>query len=122
MFSDPQTITIDGVTKSMPRIKIDTSTQGKVESVYSTADGAFVLTITHQTTRAGRIRSKARLDVRAIVTNPLDSSSDYDTITFEKLMDRPEYGFSMVLCEQVVAGFNAWQTNTVVDRMYGKES
>lgn len=122
MFADPITVTINAVAKVMPRIKTDTSQPGRVETVYQTADGLWTLTITHQTTRAGRIRSRARLDQRAIVTNPLDSSNDWDSITYEKIIDRPEFGFSMVQTEQLVSGFDAWSTTSVVDKLYGKES
>jgi hypothetical protein len=117
MFSDPQSVTVNSVAQSMPRVETGTR-----KSIYQKNDQTFTLTISHQTLNNGRIRSLARLDQRAIVTNPLDSTNDYDTLTYYFVIERPAYGFTMTQVEQLVAGFNSWLTTGNVDKLFGQES
>jgi len=56
------------------------------------------------------------------VTNPLDSTNDYDTLTYYFVIERPAYGFTMTQVEQLVAGFNSWLTTGNVDKLFGQES
>jgi hypothetical protein len=117
LFTDPQSVTVNAVAQSMPRVE----TNGK-KSVYSKSDETFKLTLSH-TPSKDRIRSMARLDQRAIVTNPLDSTqSDYDTLSFYVVIDRPLYGFTMTQTEQLITGFKAWLDTTAVDKLFGQES
>jgi len=119
-FSDPITVTINAVGKVMPRIS--TSSNGKTNSsTYQTADGLYTLEISH-TRSGGRVRSLVRLTQKAIVTNPLDSSNDYDTLVDQRVLDRPEFGFSSTQMSQQVAGFSAWEDATVVGKLFGTES
>lgn len=116
-FADPQTVTVNSVARVMARILNDGTS-----AVYQSADESWKLSISHTTSRNGRTRTQVRFDQRAVVSNPLDSSNDYDTLTYYTVIDRPAYGFSMVQVEQIVAGLNAWLTNATVDKLYGKES
>lgn len=116
MFADPQSVTINSVAQSMPRVS-----SKELSSVYSKSDGTFKLTISH-TPSKDRIRSMVRIDQRAIVTNPLDSTNDYDTLSFYSVIDRPVYGFTTAQVEQLVAGFQAWLTSGNVDKLIGTES
>jgi hypothetical protein len=116
-FSDPQSITVNSVAQSMPRI--ETSAR---KSIYQKNDQTFTLEISHLTTNAGRVRSLAKFSERAVVTNPLDSTNDYDTLSIQMVIDRPSFGFSMTRLEQDVAGFVAWLTTGNVDKLYGQES
>lgn len=116
MFSDPQSVTINAVAKSMPKISAkDTS------AVYQGADGLFKLTISH-TPSKDRVRSMVRLDQKAIVTNPLDSTNDYDTLSFYTVIDRPNFGFTTAQVEYIVAGLIAWLSAGNVDKLVGLES
>lgn len=116
MFADPQSVTINSVAQSMPRVSSkDTS------SIYSKVDGTWKLTVSH-TPSKDRIRSMVRLDQRAIVADPLTSVNDYETLSFYAVIDRPVYGFTQAQCEQIVAGFQAWLTAGNVDKLYGMES
>jgi len=120
MFADPQTITIATIAQGMPRVKTEGSS-----ATYQKSDETHKLVISHQKiTVAGkrRIRSVARLDKRAIVTNPLDQTNDYDTLGFYVVIDRPEYGFSQNDVIDVITGFKTWLDNNCVGRLYGQES
>lgn len=116
MFADPQTVTVNAVAKVMPRVE----SVGK-KSIYQTADGLFTLTISHITS-GDRIRSMVRVDQKAIVTNPLDSTNDYDTLSFYSVIDRPIYGFTTAQVEQLATGFQAWLNTAAVDKVIGAES
>jgi len=118
-FADPQTITVNGVAQTLNRVE----TSGR-RSVYSTADGVWTLTISHQPAKTkGRIRTLVKLVKRAIVTNPLDSSSsDYDTLVFDRIIEHPEYGFTVAEVQQADAGLDAWTTDAVVAALYGQQS
>lgn len=117
MFADPQSVTINAIAQSMPRVS-----QKDRSAVYMKGDQSYTLTISHTAGSKGHVRSLVRLDQRAVVTNPLDSTNDYDTMSFYVVLDRPTYGFTQVQAEQLVAGFNAWLSTGNVDKLWGQES
>lgn len=117
MFSDPQSVTINSVAQSMPRV----SSKDK-SAIYMKADQSFTLTISHTPRGKGHIGSLVKLEQRAVVTNPLDSTNDYDTMSVSLVLDRPGYGFTQTQAEQLVAGFCAYLTTGNVDKLWGQES
>lgn len=117
MFTDPQTVTVNAVAQAMPRVE----SSGR-RTVYQKADQTFTLTISHQPSGNQRVRSLVRLDQQAIVTNPLDSSQDFDTMSIQFVLDRPLAGFSVTQAEQLIAGFKTWLDNTAIDKVFGQES
>jgi hypothetical protein len=116
-FADPQTVTVNAVAKIMPRIS-----QKDRSAVYMLGDQSFTLTISHSARGKNHIGSLVRVDQRAVVTNPLDSSNDYDTMSVQIVLDRPAYGFTMAQAEQLCAGVFAWLTAGNVDKLWGQES
>jgi hypothetical protein len=116
MLSDPQTVTINAVAKSLPKTTISGTS-----AIYQSSDGVWTLTVSHQVSK-GRIRTMARLDQRAIVPDPLTAVNDFETLTDYHVIDRPEAGFSVTQVQQQVAGLNAWLDATMVSKLYGKES
>lgn len=117
MFADPQSVTVATVAKSMPK----TSTSG-TSSVYEMSDGEYTLSISHQITGKKRVRSLVRFDHKKVVTNPVDSSTDYDTSSLQIIIDRPEFGFTSTNVADDWAGLKAWLDATVVGKLYGRES
>lgn len=116
MFADPQVVTVNSVAQSMPRISSD----GK-SSVYAKADGTFTLKISNAESN-NRIRSMARIDQRAIVTDPLTAANDYETLSFYCVIDRPNYGFTQTQVDQLIAGLKTWLDTTASGKLYGRES
>lgn len=116
MFADPQSVTVNAVAQSMPRVS-STGTSSK----YQKSDGSFAVTISH-TVSKDRVRSMARIDQRAIVADPLTAVNDYETLSFYFVVDRPLYGYSQTQVEQLVTGFKTWLDNTAVGKLYGQES
>lgn len=117
MFSEPITITVDGVAKVMPRV----SSVGQ-KSLYQLPDGTFNLIIDHNKTKAGRLRHVSRFEERAVVVNPLDSSNDYDTTALTIIIERPEFGFSMDRVDDLLQAFKVWLTTATMNKLYGQES
>lgn len=116
MFADPQSVTVNAVAQSMPRVE-----SAGNSSLYQKADGTFKLKISHTQTGT-RIRSMARIDQRAIVADPLTSVSDYETLAFYVVVDRPEVGFTSTQVDQLIAGLKTWLDSTAIGKLYGRES
>jgi len=122
MFTDPLSLTINGVASSLPRISQETA-KGTITSLYQNSDETLKVTISHQKTGAGRIRSVVRVDQRKIVTSPLDSSSsDYDTLSCYTVFERPEYGFSQLEMQYLETALEGLIDNTAIGKLYGRES
>jgi len=116
MLSDPQSITVNSVAQSMPRVST-----GGTKSTYQKADLTYTLNVSH-TTAKDRIRSMARIDQRAIVPDPLTAVNDYETLSVYVVIDRPLAGFSSTQVDQLVTGFKSWLDSTMVVTLYGSES
>jgi hypothetical protein len=120
MLSDPQSVTVNSVAKSMPRVE----TQGR-RSVYRKDDETYELSVSHETTgsKTGpRIRSMVKLVRKDVVPDPLTSVNDYENLVVYTVIDRPVAGFSSTTVAQVIAGFQAWLDGTMVAKIYGQES
>jgi hypothetical protein len=119
-FSDPTVLTVNSVAKSMPRIQ-STGTS----SLYRTADGLFQLEISHQSSRKdgkNRVRSLVRFMQKAVVTNPLDSTNDYDTLPISVIFDHPEFGFTDTQMSQNAAALFAFLSSGNITKIFGLES
>jgi hypothetical protein len=116
MYTDPQSITVNAVAQSMPRI----SSVG-TKSVYQKNDLSFTMTISHAVSK-DRLRSMVRVDQRAIVPDPLTAVNDYETLSFYVVIDRPLAGFSSTQVEQLITGFKTWLDATSIGKLYGQES
>lgn len=120
MFSDPQSITVNAVAKSMPRIQQDGQS-----SLYQMSDQTFSLALRHTAIKKSgknRIKSLASFTQRAVVPDPLTSVNDFETVTISLQIDRPEAGFTATQIDQMVAGFKTWLDTTNVGKLYGRES
>lgn len=116
MFTDPQSVTINAVPYSMPRV----SSQG-TSAIYQTADESLKMTISHQEAK-DRTRRMVRLDKRVIAADPLTSENDYRTCGVYLVIDEPEYGFSDTDIDNIVQGFKTWLSSGNVTKVLGQES
>lgn len=116
MFTDPQSVTVATVAKSMPRV-----TTGNLNSKYQKDDGTYVLTISHAPNK-DRIRSMIRIDNKAVVPDPLTAVNDYETLSVYLVIDRPLAGFSSTQVNDLIVGFKTWLDATAVGKIYGQES
>jgi len=117
MFTDPLDIVVDTATIHLARVGV-----GDRKATYSNADGSYVENISHQNTGKGRIRHLVRLDVKKIVENPINSTSDYDSSSIQVSIDRPAYGFTVGDIDALMAGLKAQLTTAFITKIYGQES
>jgi hypothetical protein len=103
-FSDPQTVTINAVAQTLPRISVDLNS-----SVYQKDDGNVKLTVSH---RNGKRRSSLlRLDFQKIAADPLISSTNIIySMSVTMTVNKPLTGFTVVEQKQVVDAFAAYLT------------
>jgi len=118
MFTDPQTITVNASAKDMARVAV-----GDKTATYANQDETWKLIIDHQTRKgSGDIQTTVRFVQRKIVTNPLDSTNDWDELPISLMIVRPQYGFTPTELDQQIAGFKTWLSTTNVTKLYGQES
>lgn len=120
-YVDPQTVTINSVPQVMAR-----TSMGLTNGVFRTSDGNHILEVTHQLTKAKRVRSTIKLTERKIATDPLISSQSiqYST-TASFTFDRPETGFTVAELKLVADGFFVWLTassGAKVTQLLGQEN
>jgi hypothetical protein len=116
-FADPQSVTINTVAKSMPRIE----TSGR-QSVYQKDDGTFKLKVSH-TTKSGRIRSLVRLDQTKDATDPYSAETVSASCGVWMVMDRPSSGyFTAAEIDYIVQGLAGWLSSANVLKVAGQES
>jgi hypothetical protein len=99
MFSDPQSVTVDSVARSLVR------TGSALDSgVFSKDDGSYKLRFNHQYGR--RNRHVARFENYSLVPDVMDSSinTQYNMATY-LVVDVPVVGYSLAVQKQVVDGF-----------------
>ncbi|DAD52153.1 coat protein [ssRNA phage Gephyllon.4_1] len=116
MLTDPQTIVVAGVTKSLPK----TSSKDQ-SSTYNTADLAYTLKISHNVS-GQKIRSVERTDYRALVTDPVSGDTDWQVLSVYTVIERPITGFSATQVSDLLAGHQARMDSTHIAKLYGGES
>jgi hypothetical protein len=120
-FADPITFTVNSVAKVMARVQ----TSPGQPSTWRTGDGLFIVEISHQPTRKdgkNRIRSLVRFTQKAVVTNPLDSTNDYDTMPISVIIDHPEFGFTDTQAGQNAAALFAFLSSANITKLFGLEA
>lgn len=114
-FTDPQSITVNTVAKSLVRIKSD-----GYRSEYATADEEFKFIISHQSSK-NRTRRMVRIDQRVVAADPLTSVNEYKTLGVYLVIDEPEYGFSDSEIDHIVQALAAWLTTANVGKICANE-
>lgn len=119
MFADPQTITVSGVTTSLPRVGSGVNTGS-----FSSADGTIRLLANHAYGR--RIRRQIRVDYSKIAVDPLISAQNikYSTSLY-LVLDEPVTGFTRAEQLALYTGFIAQldaSTKAVATKWIGGES
>lgn len=101
MFSDPQTITINAVPYTLPRVSSDINA-----GTFRTADGAIVETISHAYGK--RWRRTARIVHSKYAADPLFPANNAPySMTFYLVVDVPRVGYTVAEQKLVIDGFLA---------------
>lgn len=102
-FADPQSVTINAVPYSLPRI----STEGRT-GIFQTSDGMVGLTVTH--TVGKRNRHNIRLDHKKLAVDPLTAENAYFSMSGILVVDVPPTGYTLTEAKQVIDGLTAYLT------------
>lgn len=115
-FTDPQTLTVNSVAKTLNRIKSD-----GYSAEYAAADEEFKMRISHQESKS-RTRRMVRADQRIVATNPLTSVQEYKTLGVYCVIDEPEYGFDDTTINYLVQALVTWLSPTNVAKICSSQS
>lgn len=118
-LSDPQSITINSVAISLPRVTVKDSS-----AAYSSADGLTKLSVSNAYSK--RTRRVIRVDVSKIAADPLISAQNikYNMSTF-LVVDVPITGYTNAEAKLVIDGFLTALTassGALVTKVLGGES
>lgn len=98
MFADPQSVTIAGVTTSLPRTSVGTN-----QATYSSSDGLIHLSAAHAYGR--RTRRTLRLDHSKIAADPLISAQNIRySMSCYIVTDLPATGYTNSQALDVITG------------------
>lgn len=118
-FTDPQSVTIDAVPSSLPRVSV-----GDDESEYVSSDGLIRLTASHNYGK--RSRRLLRIDVSKITADPFRPADNVKVSMSNYIVfDLPPAGFTSTEALAVYQGFKTLFTATsdaIIVKLLGGES
>lgn len=101
-FADPQSITVNSVSISLPRTGFSPST-------FRSADGTVVETISHNYGK--RTRRSLRFDLSKIAADPLISAQNIKySMSAYLVVDVPQTGFTVAEAKQLIDGMMSYLT------------
>lgn len=115
MFSDPQSVTVNTVAKSLPL----TSREG-MKSIYTEDDGEHQLTVSHQ--KGNRNRRVVRLDHTKIAADPLTAVNTYVGASVYVVIDEPQWGYTDADLDYLAQALCDWLSSANVLKVLGGES
>lgn len=116
MFADPQSVTINAVPISLPRVSV-----GDAEATYRAADETVQMRISHQSSK-GRKRRMVRVDQTVIAADPLTAENASQKAGIYLVIDEPSFGFSDTELDYLVDALVAWLTSGNIAKLLGGES
>jgi hypothetical protein len=105
-FTDPQSVTINAVANTLPRVSSGVNT-----GVFQTSDGNVKLSVSHAYGK--RTRRTIRIDHSKVAPDPLISSTSvkYSMSTYV-VVDTPVTGYTVTEAKQIVDALTAFLTGT----------
>lgn len=117
MLSDPQSITVSGSAKSMPRTSV-----GDQTAHYANSDDTFQLDVVHRASGKDRVQHIVTFKQQKVVPDPLTAVNDYDNCSIRISIDRPLAGWTSTELDALWSGLKTWADSTLIGKLYGKES
>jgi len=117
-FADPQSVTINSVANSLPRISSGVNT-----GTFQKDDATVKLTVSHQL--GARNRRQLRLDFNKIATDVFTSDNTRYSMSAYLVVDVPPIGFSIAEQKQIVDALTAYltaSTGAKVTQLLGGEN
>lgn len=104
-YADPQTVTINAVANSLPRISSD-----KNSGAFRKDDSNVALTVQHQFLKS-RVRHTARIDYRKIAADPLIAAQNLQySMSAYVVFDVPLIGYTIAEQKLNVDALSLWLT------------
>lgn len=116
MFTDPQSVTINGSAKTLARIKM-----GSSDATYRTADETIQFRISHQLSKS-RVRRMVRLDQTVIAADPLTAQNASQTAGVYLVIDEPKFGFDDTALDYLVDALILWLSSANIAKVLGSET
>jgi len=121
-LSDPQTITIGGVTTSLPRTSV-----GEGASAYTSADDRIILSVSHSKTKGDkRNRRMIRIDTSKISPDPFMPAENVEVNAAAYVVfDVPVDGFTDAEVLALWVGFKTQlsaSSDAIITKLLGGES
>jgi len=123
-LADPQSITVNAVAQSMPRIS-STSSGNSRRSNYQKSDRTYSLEVLYRdTTKNKKQRTVCLLTFIHTITatDPFTAEQYSEDQRWSIQLDRPLVGFTQTQADQDWAGLKAWLDSTMVGKIWGGES
>ena len=119
MFTDPQSVTINAIANTLPRTEND----GQAAS-YTKDDGTLILTVSHQSTKNGRLRHLAGIDQNKISADPFTAgNSRMSGASVRLVIDEPDAGqYTNAELLLLAKGFIAWCSDANLTKVIAGES
>lgn len=118
-FADPQSVTINAVAQTLPRVS-----SGVSSGIFQKDDGNVKLTVSHQYGK--RIRRTVRLDHRKIAADPLQGSVNINySMSCYFVVDIPIIGYSITEGKynvDALTGYLTASSGAKVTQLMGGES
>lgn len=120
-YTDPQSVTINAVAVSLPRIGI-----GPSSGIFQSNDGLVRLSVAHQSTKGNRQRHTLRIDHAKIAADPFVGTTNarYNMAAYV-VVDVPQVGYTVTEAKQIVDALTAYLTASTganVTKLLGNES
>lgn len=119
MLTDPQSVTINAVATSLPRVSTE-----KDAATYKSADGLVKLSVSHQYGR--RVRHMVRLDQSKIAADPLLAGQNIPvSMSAYVVIDVPTVGFSTTEQKYIadaLTGYLSASSGAIVAKVLGGEN
>lgn len=119
MFTDPQSVIISSITKSLPR-----TDEGDRSGTYTLDDETIQLTISHMTTNKGRVRRCVRLDVNKLASDPFtaNQSRKFDISAYLVLEEDEQPSFTNAEILANTKGLIGWLSDANLTKVIAGES
>lgn len=113
---DPQSVTVDSETKSLPRTGFSPNT-----GTFTSEDGNISLEVSHQ--QGSRIRHMVRLSDKRTVGNPLVPDQNLAvSMSSHLVIDMPRNGYTVAEIVDLSAALTAWATPENLTKVVGGQS
>jgi hypothetical protein len=116
-FTDPQSVTVNSIAISLPRVTNPTGMSG----YFSTADGTTALGLKIQ--KNSRDRYEARLDYAKIAADPITAVNQKWTGSVSIVINNPPNGvFTDTEIKNQILGLTGWATSANLLKLLGDEA